>query len=154
MRDQVWYVAALIALMCLVRLGLAAVAYVEPVWLLEELGAPSATNQQAPYVVRVWAIRDIVLAVLVLAARDSTIRPLLLACIVIDATDIMSAQLSGAAGLFNAAQTLSLTMTAVAALVPEAIALALIVRTKGWARVRPSVAADGLAAPSARQARD
>jgi hypothetical protein len=150
-REQVWYVAALIGLMCFVRLGLATVAYVEPVWTLEELGAPAATNQQAPYVVRVWAIRDIVLALLVLASRNSTIRPLLAACIVIDLTDILSAQLSGAAGLFNAAHTLSLTMTAVAAFVPEVTALLLIIRAKGWRSAQQHFAADGLAARSGRQ---
>lgn len=133
-----WYVAALIGLMCLVRFGLAAAGYLDPVWLLEELGAPAASNVQAPYVARVWAIRDIVLAVLVLAARRHTIRPLLLACIAIDLTDILTALLSGAEGLFESAQVVSLTLTAVAALVPEVAALALIVCRDSWRSSAPS----------------
>lgn len=132
MRGQVWYVAALIALMCAVRGGLAAYGYVDPVGLMEALGAPAASNLQAPYIVRVWAIRDFVLALLVLLATPSTIRPLLLACIAIDMTDVLSAHLSGVSGLFTAADTWHLKLTAIAALVPECIALAII----SWRRAK------------------
>jgi hypothetical protein len=130
MRDQVWYVATLIALMCAVRFGLAAYGYVDPISLMEQLGAPYSDNQQAPYIVRVWAIRDMALALLVVLATRNTIRPLLLACIAIDVTDVLSAHLAGESGLFNSEQTWSLKITAFAALVPEAIALALIMRRK------------------------
>lgn len=81
---------------------------------------------QMPYVIRVWAIRDIVLALLVAFANQNTVKTLLLACIAIDFTDILSAHLSGAAGLFNPADTFSLKLTAIAALIPEIMALALI----------------------------
>lgn len=127
MRDQVWYVAFLIGIMCFVRFGLSAIGYVEPYWLMEQLGAPAGSNIQMPYTIRVWAIRDIVLAVLVASANKSTIRNLLLACIAIDVTDIVSAHLSGMAGLFSTAETWSLKLTAIAALVPELAALVLLV---------------------------
>ena len=116
--------------MCAYRLGLPAVGYAEPLWLMEYFGCPAAANLQMPYVIRVWAIRDIVLSVLVVSARDSIIKALLWACVAVDATDVLSAQISGSAGLFDAANTWSLTLTAVAALVPEIAALALIYRRK------------------------
>ena len=125
MRGQAWYVAFLIGLMCIIRFGLSVIGYADPHWLLEQLSI-SASNVQMPYIVRVWAIRDIVLAVLVAFANRSTVKTLLLACIVIDATDIISAHLSGMEGLFDADKTWSLKLTAIAALVPELIAWALI----------------------------
>ncbi len=130
MRGQVWYVAFLIGFMCLLRFALAAYGYVEPIMLMEQLAAPQASNIQMPYVIRVWAIRDIVLAVLVAAANQSTITTLLAACVVIDSTDILSAYLSEVSGLFNAADTRALQITAIGALVPEIIALVLIMSRK------------------------
>ncbi len=126
MRGQVWYLAVLIAAMCAVRGGLAAYGYIEPVALMESLGVPAKSNVQMPYVIRVWAIRDIVLALLVVLATPKTIRPLLVACIAIDVTDILSAHLSGVSGLFSPAETWHLKLTAIAALIPESIALAII----------------------------
>lgn len=126
MRGQVWYLAALIAAMCAVRGGLAAYGYLYPDQLMDSLGASIASNPQMPYIVRVWAIRDVVLALLVVLARPQTIRGLLIACIAIDATDIVSAHLAGAAGLFDAGDTWHLKLTAIAALVPESIALAIL----------------------------
>jgi hypothetical protein len=128
MRDQVWFIALLIGFMCVVRFGLAAYCYLDPAALMESLGAPPAMNVQAPYIVRVWAIRDIVLALLVAAAKPTSIKPLLIACMAIDLTDMVSAQISGAAGLFSSTETWSLKFTAIAALVPESIALALVWR--------------------------
>lgn len=126
MRNQTWYVAFLIGLMCIIRFSLSAIGYGDPHWLMEQLSMNVNSNVQMPYVIRVWAIRDIVLAVLVALANKSSIKTLLLACVVIDFTDILSAHLSGAAGLFNASETWSLKLTAIAALVPEITALALL----------------------------
>ncbi|MDX2243841.1 MAG: hypothetical protein NW224_24450 [Leptolyngbyaceae cyanobacterium bins.302] len=126
MRGQVWYVACLIGLMCMIRFSLSAVGYANPQWLMAQLHIPIATNIQMPYVIRVWAIRDIVLAVLVAGATPNVVKMLLLACVAIDTTDIVSAQLSGAAGLFDAAETWSLQLTAIAALIPELLALVLL----------------------------
>ena len=93
---------------------------------MEQLSIPVNSNVQMPYTICVWAIRDIVLAVLVASANRSIVKTLLLACVVIDVTDIVSAHLSGAAGLFNAVETWSLKLTAIAALVPELTALLLL----------------------------
>lgn len=126
MRNQSWYIAFLIGLMCIIRFSLSAVGYTNPHWLMEQLNIPISSNLKMPYVIRVWAIRDIVLAVLVAFANKNTVKTLLLACIAIDFTDILSAHLSGMAGLFNVSETWSLKLTAIAALVPEITALVLL----------------------------
>jgi hypothetical protein len=130
MRGQSWYVALLIGLMCLIRFSLSVVGYADPQWLMGQLSIPVDSNIQMPYIIRVWAIRDIVLAVVVANANRSTVKTLLLACIAIDVTDIISAHLSGAAGLFNISETWSLKLTAIAALAPELIALVCSLFTK------------------------
>ena len=125
MRGQPRLVALLIGLMCAVRFGLAAFGYADPLGLMEQLAAPPADNLQMPYIIRVWAIRDMVLAILVVLARPAHVRTLLIACIAIDLTDIASAWLGGNAGLFDAGESFALMTTAIAALVPEALALLL-----------------------------
>ncbi len=127
MRGQSWYVAVLIGVMCAVRFSLSAVGYVDPLWLMAQLNIPIDSNIQMPYIIRVWAIRDIVLAAIVAIADHHAVRTLLLACIAIDATDVVSAHLSGVAGLFDVSETRSLQLTAIAALIPESIALVLLV---------------------------
>lgn len=126
MRGQVWYISLLIGLMCLVRFSLSAVGYAEPLWLLEQMNMTINSDAQLSfsYLVRVWAIRDIVIAVVVASASRSVIKTLLLACVVIDTTDMLSAYLSGFAGLSDT------FLAAIAALIPEVIALALLYRQK------------------------
>jgi hypothetical protein len=128
MRNQNWYVALLIGLMCLIRFGLSALGYANPHWFMEELGISLSSNLQMPYVIRIWAIRDIILSVLVVLADKMTVRTLLLGCIAIDFTDIISAYLSGAEGLFGTADgwLLKLTSTAITALLLELAALAVL----------------------------
>lgn len=128
MRNQVWYVAALFGIMCLIRFGLSAIGYVDPPWLMQQLGVSVDSNLQMPYIIRVWAIRDMVIAILVALSNQATIKVLLFACIAIDMTDIWSAHLSGLEGLFSETDTWSLKLTAIAALLPESIALVLIMR--------------------------
>ena len=128
MRHQPRLVFWLLALMCAVRFSLAAYGYALPESLMASLGAPPESNPQMPYIVRVWAVRDVVLAVLVLLSTRAQLPALLMACIVIDSTDIGSALLAGASGDYTAAQTLGLMSTAIAALVPESIALWLMHR--------------------------
>lgn len=81
-----------------------------------------------PYAIRAWAIRDLVLAVLVVLASNRNVNMLLIGCVAIDFTDIISAYLSGLAGLFGTADgwLSKLTSTAIAALVLELGALLLI----------------------------
>ena len=119
MRNQTWYVAFLIGLMCILRFGLSAVGYANPHWLMEQLNIPINSNLQMPYFMRVWAIRDIIIAILVAFANQNTIKTLLLACVAIDLTDVLSAHLSGMEGLFNTSKTWSMKLTAIAALIPE-----------------------------------
>jgi hypothetical protein len=138
MRGQSWYIILLIGLMCLIRFSMSAVGYVDPRWLMTQLNIPIDANIQMPYVIRVWAIRDIVLAIVVAIADRQTVRALLLACITIDTTDVVSAHLSGVAGLFSAAETRSLQLAAIAALIPETIALAVLVFSKTSAQIKVS----------------
>jgi hypothetical protein len=138
MRGQPPTIIVLLGLMCLVRFGLAAFGYAQPEQLMAQLGAPAVENPQMPYIVRVWAVRDMVLAVLVILARPTMLQPLLLACIVIDCTDLLSAWLSGRAGLFDAHDTVGLMSTAVAALLPEIPALLLVRRRASAPPVNPA----------------
>jgi hypothetical protein len=135
MRGQSWYIAVLIGLMCLIRFSLSAFGYVDPAWLMTQFHIPIDANIQMPYMIRVWAIRDIVLAIVVAIADRHNVSALLLACMAIDATDVLSAQLSGVAGLFNLADTRSLQLTAIIALVLETIALTLLVFQKSSERI-------------------
>ncbi len=128
MRGQIWYVALLIGLMCMIRFSLSAFGYANPPWFMEEVGISLSANPQMPYAVRAWAIRDIVISVLVILADKTAIKLLLAGCIAIDFTDIVSAYLSGEAGLFGEADgwLLKLTSTAIACLLLELSALILI----------------------------
>lgn len=118
--------------MCLVRFSLSAIGYANPHWFMEELGISLSSNPQMPYAIRAWAIRDIVISVLVAFADKSTVKMLLVGCVAIDVTDIVSAYSSGVAGLFGTADgwLLKLTSTAIAALFLELGALALLMIRK------------------------
>jgi hypothetical protein len=128
MRRQIWYVALSIGLMCLIRFGLSVVGYANPHWFMSEIGISLSSNPQMPYAIRAWAIRDMVIAILVAFAGRQMVKPLLIACIAIDCTDIISAYLSGVEGLFGDADgwLLKLTSTAIAALFFEIGALVLM----------------------------
>lgn len=128
MRNQVWYVALLIGLMCLIRFALSTFGYAAPHLFMAETGISLSANLQMPYAIRAWAIRDMVLALLVVLADKTQVNILLFACVVIDSTDIISAYLSVRGGLFNNADVglIQLTSTAIAALILELIAIALL----------------------------
>ncbi|MGG6264475.1 hypothetical protein ACQ4M3_16580 [Leptolyngbya sp. AN03gr2] len=128
MRDQTWYIAVLIGLMCVIRFSLSAFGYLNPPVFMEEIGLSLSANPQMPYAIRAWAIRDMVLSMLVVFADKTAIKLLLAGCIAIDSTDIVSAYLSGTAGLFGSADgwLLKLTSTAIAALLLECAALILL----------------------------
>ena len=128
MKGQVWYISLLIGLMCIIRFSLSAFGYLAPHWFMEEVGISLASNPQMPYAIRAWAIRDIVLSILIVFADKSTVKILLIGCVAIDFTDIISAYLSGVAGLFGTVDDwlLKLTSTAIAALILELGAIALL----------------------------
>lgn len=112
--------------MCLVRGCLSAAAYLAPTFVMAQLGALPGLNPQMPYVVRVWAVRDLVLTALVLRLRGAPRTALLVACVAVDCTDVVSALLAWTSGAFSADQSIGLALTAFAALVPEALALVLL----------------------------
>jgi hypothetical protein len=118
--------------MCAIRFGLSAFGYANPQWFMQELGISLTSNPQMPYAIRAWAIRDIVLAILVVLADKQARKLLLIGCVAIDFTDIISAYTSGLEGLFDTADgwLLKLTSTAIAALVLELGALALIFKER------------------------
>ncbi|MGJ5673206.1 MAG: hypothetical protein ACR9NN_06275 [Nostochopsis sp.] len=128
MRGQIWYIALLIGLMCIIRFSLSAFGYADPHWFMEEIGISLPSNPQMPYAIRAWAIRDIVISVLIVLANKTAVKMLLAGCVAIDFTDIVSAYLSGVAGLFGTADgwLLKLTSTAIAALLLELGALILL----------------------------
>ncbi len=114
--------------MCLIRFSLSAFGYADPHGLMAEIGLSVSANPQMPYAIRAWAIRDVVLAVLVVLASKQQLNLLLIGCVAIDFTDIISAYLSGVAGLFGSADgwLLKLTSTAIATLFLELVALLLM----------------------------
>jgi len=128
MRGQIWYIALLIGLMCVIRFSLSAFGYADPHWFMEKIGISLSSNPQMPYAIRAWAIRDIVISVVVALADKTTVKMLLAGCVAIDFMDIVSAYLSGVAGLFGTADgwLLKLTSTAIAALLLELGALTLL----------------------------
>lgn len=132
MRNQVWYVALLIGLMCLIRFGLSVFGYGAPHMFMAETGISLSSNPQMPYAIRAWAIRDMVLALLVVLADKTQVKMLLIACVIIDSTDIISAYLSVKSGLFDTADVglIQLTSTAIAALILELVAILLLSSNK------------------------
>jgi hypothetical protein len=128
MRGQIWYIALLIGLMCIIRFSLSVFGYANPPWFMKEIGISLSSNPQMPYAIRAWAIRDIMVSVLVAFADKTTVKMLLAGCVAIDFTDIVSAYLSGVAGLFGTEDSwlLKLTSTAIAALILELGALILL----------------------------
>ena len=127
MRGQVWYIALLIGLMCFIRFGLSVFGYATPQLFMEEIGISLSSNPQMPYAIRAWAIRDMVISILVVLADKTMVKILLFGCIAIDFTDIISAYLSGRLGAFEGDNwLLMLTSTAIAALILELGAIFLL----------------------------
>lgn len=128
MKNQVWYIALLIGLMCLIRFSLSVFGYATPQLFMEGIGISFSSNPQMPYAIRAWAIRDMVVSILVVLADKTIVKLLLIGCVAIDFTDIISAYLSGAAGLFETGDNwlFKLTSTAIAALILELGAIFLL----------------------------
>lgn len=130
MRGQSKTVAVLILIMCLLRLGLGLIGYLNPVFLINEFGADPSINIKMSYIIRVWAIRDIVLAVIIISATPKYILPLLIGCFVIDSFDILSAMLNYFSTDTSVSDTIGLVSTAIAALIPETLAVLLISKSQ------------------------
>lgn len=130
MKNQVWYIALLIGLMCLIRFGLSVFGYATPQLFMKEIGISLSSNLQMPYAIRAWAVRDMVISILVAMSEKTIVKILLIGCVAIDFIDIISAYLSAAAGLFGAGDNwlLKLTSTAIACLILELGAIFLLFR--------------------------
>jgi len=131
MRGQPTLIAVLIGVACLVRFSLGAVAYLAPMWLLGL--DPVAGTESVPYFVRIYAVRDIVLAVLLGSATPNYVAPLLIGCIVVDGGDLLAGILAGASGAATSGETVALVGLAAAFVTIQVIALHLIRR-----RTRPA----------------
>lgn len=139
---------ALILTMCLVRGGLAAWCYLSPTAAFDGFGMTQEPTSVANYLVRVWAGRDVVIALLVLTARAVYLKRLLIGCIAIECSDFAAATLAHTSGIFTMDQLMAQYATIIAAFVPEAIALALIFRADARAcKTLPPIAQPSAGAP-------
>jgi len=135
MRATKLWIILLLGLMCAVRAGLGLAGYIAPDWVMGSFGIDPAANPNMAYVVRVWAIRDIVIAglvvtTLVLGWLDRRLAILVIGCIAIELGDVLSAGLAAASPAYDAAQGVELASTAILALVPETLALLLLRRLR------------------------
>jgi len=102
------------------------IALVCPSLLMAPLGFSLPDNLQGTYLVRLWAARDIVMAILALYFLNikemKAFFALVLAWVVVDSIDVISACLAYSSGYFDAKSTLMLISMALSGLIPEAIA--------------------------------
>ncbi|MEL6186186.1 MAG: hypothetical protein AAFU79_16290 [Myxococcota bacterium] len=124
MSRQTWMML-LVGAMVLVRAGLASGGLLAPEWTMSEMGVSPEDNPQAGVIVRVWAIRDLVLSGLVLALYRESLRSLLVGCVIIDVVDAANAWGAYVQGGLEGEATLALLAAAGLALVPEMAALML-----------------------------
>ncbi len=119
-------VIILIVVVAALRGLLALAGFFAPQFVMRELGAPPELNPHMPYVVRVWAIRDIVLAGFLMSERHRRAVVALLLVAIIDAVDVISAGLAALEGPYDAPTALGLAGVAIAFLIPELVAIAWI----------------------------
>jgi hypothetical protein len=89
-----------------IAVGVAGLAASEPA--AATLGAPVAANPQAPYVVRLFAVREVALGALTLVSRGPARRALVTAGVAVDAADAavcVAAVRSGSVPVRSAAAT-------------------------------------------------
>ncbi len=118
--------------MCFLRIGLGMTGYLFPEFLIKEFGADPELNSKMSYIIRVWAIRDIVIGVLVIFSKPRYIIALLIDCFCIDSFDILSAILNHLSTNTSLSDTAGLIFTAVVALIPESLAIFLINKNKTY----------------------
>lgn len=106
-----------------VRGGLGAAAYLAPRTTARAMGIDPRANPAAPYLGRVFGIRDVVLAALGATAADADRRRLIVGFAAIDTFDLLSAALGRRAGYLDTRATAALVTAAVLALVPEVLEL-------------------------------
>jgi hypothetical protein len=123
-------VGALLAVMCLARFLIAAASYFFPETTLALYDLPAAGKTPLVYFIQVWAVRDMVLAVLVAFAARDHLLPLVSACIVIEVSDAVSALRGYHLGIFQSDDLMAQLVTVGVAFIPEFIAVCLILRQR------------------------
>jgi len=89
---------------------------------------PVAGTESVPYFVRIYAVRDVVLSVLLGSATPNYVAPLLIGCIVADGGDLLAGILAGVSGAATSGETVALVGLAAAFVTIQAIVLHLIRR--------------------------
>lgn len=117
-------IANLIFIVAALRGLLGLAGFIAPHFVMRELGAPPELNPHMPYVVRVWAIRDIVLAGFLIHERHRRAFTALALVAIIDAVDIISAGLAALEGPYEPMTAVGLAGIAIAVLIPELLAMA------------------------------
>jgi hypothetical protein len=97
-------------------------------WLLGLDPVPGA--EEVPFLIRIYAIRDVALAVLLASATASYVIPLLIGCLATDAGDLFSGILAGTSGASSPGEIVAFSALCVSFIAFEAIALYLIRREK------------------------
>jgi hypothetical protein len=121
-------IIALLLFMILARGGLGAFSYIAPEAAFSAFQLNHDPSSPIVYFVRLWAGRDVVLAILVLVTAKEHLKTLIKAYICIELLDILGAYLGMQAGFFSLDDFLVQVVTVLAALIPESIALYLIKR--------------------------
>ena len=120
-------VTALLLVMVASRFTLAFIGYFYKDLAMHLYGFDFDAKHPVNYFVDLWASRDMIVSLAVLAARRDYLAPMFLICIGIDLSDILSALLSGASGSLDRAHVIAQLWTiSLPALFPESIALYLI----------------------------
>jgi hypothetical protein len=121
-------ITTLVLFSCAIRFGVAAPSYLLPDTMFLLFGMQQGQGSPIMYFVKVWAVRDIVLALLVVFASRQHIKTLLAACVAIESSDALAVYLTYSAGTFSGIQALNQLSTVALALVSEAAALVMISR--------------------------
>ena len=130
-------VAGLILAMCSIRFGVAIFAYAAPETAFATFNLVWEERSLLFYFVKVWAIRDMAIAALILFSGRNWIAHLLTACVFIETSDIVSTYLAMERGLFTFEEAQSQASTAVLALILELFAILLIKRHRIRASTDP-----------------
>jgi len=85
------------------------------------------------YFVRIYAVRDVALAILLASATPNCVTPLLIGCIMVDGGDLLAGIVAGASRAATSGETVALVGLAAVFVTIQAIALRLIRR-----RIRPA----------------
>jgi hypothetical protein len=121
-------IIGLLLFMCIARGGLGAFSYIAPEAAFSAFSLPHDPNSPIVYFVRLWAGRDVMIALLILFTPRAHLRAMLYFCIGVELFDFTGAYLGFKAGFFTFQNFIDQVLTVCLAFIPETIALALMVR--------------------------